>query len=148
MRNLILFIVCLVPSFVNACSDFNWQWKVEDWINGSDAIHHGIVVSMSLSEKSINDGETDPLLNVVALRGEEHITFKVFETFKGKPRKILKVVLPECIGGVTEFGDTGLLFKVGKVWHIKPNVGKWANPIAGEIIEKLSKKQHRFSVQP
>ena len=148
MRKFILFIVCLVPTLGNACSDFNWQWKMEDWIKDSSAIYHGIVVSMSLSEKSINDGETDPLLNVVALRGEEHITFKVFETLKGKPRKILKVVLPECIGGVTEFGDTGLLFKVGKVWHIKPNVGNWASPIAGEIIEKMSKKQHKSSVQP
>jgi hypothetical protein len=121
---------------------------MEDWINESDAIYHGIVVSMSLCEKSINDDETDPLLNVVALRGEEHITFKVFETLKGKPRKILKVILPECISGVTEFGDTGLLFKVGKVWHIKPNVGNWADPIAGEIVEKMSTKQHKPNVQP
>ena len=148
MNKYILFIILFSSSYTNACSDFNWQWKTKDWIKGADAIYHGIVVSMSLSEESINDGETDPLLNVVSLRGEEHITFKVFETLKGKPRKIVKTVLPECIGGVTEFGGTGLLFKVGAVWHIKPNVGNWESPIAGEIIEQLSTKKHKSSPQP
>lgn len=33
--------------------------------------------------------------------------------------RVVEAVLPECIGGVAEFGDSALLFKVGNVWHIK-----------------------------
>jgi hypothetical protein len=71
-----------------ACTEFMGNWKEGDWIDGSEKIYYGIVVSMSLEKNSIEDGDTDPLLNVVALRGEKHITFKVFETFKGSPQKL------------------------------------------------------------
>jgi hypothetical protein len=139
MKAIFMFVILFSSIQAKACSDFMWDWKERDWIEGSQKIYYGIVVSMSLDKESINDGETDPLFNVIALRGEQHITFKVFETFKGSPKKLVKVVLPECTGGVTEFGNTGLLFKVGKVWHIMPDVGNWESTISKNIIGKLSK---------
>lgn len=142
LMKLVLAAVVLLNSIhAEACSDFMWQWDENDWVKGSDAIYHGIVVSMSLSQESINDGETDPLLNVIALRGEKHITFKVFETLKGRSQRLVKAVLSECIGGVAEFGDTGLLFQVGDVWHMKPNAGNWATPIAAKVLKLLSTKK-------
>jgi hypothetical protein len=144
MKFLLLFSI-FVAQGVFACSDFNWNWKSEDWIEGADAIYHGMVVSISLDKKSIYDGRADPIINAVSLRGKKHIKFKVFETLKGKKKPIVKTALLECVGGVTDFGDSGLLFKVGEVWHIKQLHGDYSEEVATKILQELSKAKHKSS---
>ena len=136
MKNLVI-LVFLISQGALACSDFHWEWNADDWKQKSDAIYYGMVASISLNRKSVYDGETEPLLNTVSLRGEKHIKFKVFETLKGKNMRVVEAVLPECIGGVADFGNSALLFKVGKVWHIKQK--NESEIIVKNIITELSK---------
>lgn len=138
---LLIFLIFSEELF--ACSDFNSNWNVEQWINGSDSIYHGMAVSLSLDKKSIYNGETDPLLNTISLRGEKHIVFKVFESLKGKNKLVIKTILPECLGGVIGFGESAVLFKVKNIWHIKPLVGNSADKKASKILAKLSKIKHK-----
>lgn len=58
------------------------------------------------------------------------------------------MVLPECVGGLAEFGEFGLLFQVGDVWHFKFIKGPKADEKAQAIVKKLSKVQHRSGVKP
>jgi hypothetical protein len=118
MRNLFFFML-LFSKCALACSDFHWEWKAEDWVQKPDSIYYGMVASISLGKESIYNGETDPVLNAVSLRGKKHITLKVYESLKGERARVVKATLPECIGGVAAFGESVLLFKVGKVWHVK-----------------------------
>ena len=136
MKNLVISIF-LISQGAFACSDFHWEWNAEDWKQKPDAIYYGMVASISLDKKSVYDGETDPLLNTVSLRGEKHIKFKVFESLKGRNMRVVEAVLPECIGGVADFGDSALLFKVGSVWHIKQETE--SEIIVKNILSGLSK---------
>lgn len=145
MKFLVLFFL-LITNEVLACSEFNWDWSTEKWVQNSDAIYHGIVASISLSDQSIYDGETDPLSNVVTLRGERYIKLKVSETLKGEAGAVVTAVLPECLGGVAGFGDTAILFKVGDVWHIRPLTGNYADETASNILQKLSSVKHQLDL--
>ena len=129
-----------------ACSDFHWEWKAEDWVQKPDSIYYGMVASISLKKESVYNGETDPVLNAVSLRGETLITFKVFESLKGKSTHVVKAILPECIGGVAGFGDSALLFKVGKVWHIKQQDNN--NEVVKYVISSLSKQNSEPKKKP
>jgi hypothetical protein len=147
MRTPALFLV-LLSNGVFACSELNWDWGAAKWVSEPTAIYHGMVASISLSSQSIYDGETDPLRNILALRGERNINFKVFETLKGNETLVVTAVLPECIGGVAEFGDTAILFKVGGAWHIKPLQGDYANETASKVLRRLSTIRHSSELQP
>lgn len=133
---------------VLACSEFNWEWSGEQGAKEPDAIYHGMVVSISLDNQLIYDGGTDPLRNIISLRGKKHIKFKVFETLKGEDGSVLTAVLPECIGGTTGFGNTAILFKVGDVWHIKSLSRDHANEMAFDVLHRLSDVNHPSELQP
>jgi hypothetical protein len=126
-----------------ACSDFHWDWTLDQWVEGSDSVYLGMVVSISLDKKSIYNGESDPLFNVISMRGDKHITFKVYESLKGKKKSVIKAILPECLGGVTKFGDSAILFKVKNVWHIKSLDAKLVDDKASKILAKLSKVKNK-----
>lgn len=138
----------LIANAAFACSEFHWDWDAEKWAKESTAIYYGMVASISLDNDSIYDGETDPLINVISLRGEQHIKFKVFETLKGETKAVVETVLPECVGGVAEFGDTALLFKVGEIWHIKPLKGDYADETASDVLLRLSKVKRESGLKP
>lgn len=144
----IILISMLISKSIFACSDFHWDWKVDDCISGSKSIYHGMVVSLSLDKKSIYDGETDPLSNAISLRGDKVIKFKVFETLKGKKETVVKAILLECVGGWPEFGDTGLLFRVEKIWHMKPQDGDSGEGVPARILRKLSKVKQKLDLKP
>jgi hypothetical protein len=33
-------------------------------------------------------------------------------------KSVVKAILPECLAGVAELGNSAILFKVNDVWHI------------------------------
>jgi hypothetical protein len=139
----VLLILTIFSGKLCACSDFNRDWTPEQWIEGSDSIYHGMVVSISLDKKSIYNGESDPLFNAISLRGDKHITFKVYESLKGKKKSVVKAILPECFGGVTKFGDSAILFKVKNVWHIKSLNADLVGDKASKILAQLSKVKNK-----
>lgn len=138
----VLSILLMLSGKLFACSDLHWDWDVEQWIEGSHSIYHGMVVSISLDKQAIYDGETDSLLNAISLTGDKYITLKIFESLKGSKKAVAKVVLPECLGGAAEFGDSAILFEVDNIWHIKPLNTDMADDMALSILNKLSKVKH------
>ena len=148
MRTLPVLFLLLMANKAVACSEFNWAWNADKWASEPSAVYHGMVASISLNDQSINDGEKDPLSNVLSLRGERHIKFKVFETLKGDVSTVVSAALPECVGGVAEFGDIAVLFKVGGVWHVKPLQGDYADETATKVLRKLSNVRHPSELQP
>ena len=144
MKNILLILFFLASSHVEACTDFMANWDDVQWIKGSESIYHGIIVSISLSDEEINDGETDPLFNLFN-RSDKHITFKVFETLKGDSQKVINVILDGCFGGIAYFGQEVILFKVKNTWHIKENVKK---SLANNILKQLSTIEHVSGIVP
>ncbi|MES2826057.1 MAG: hypothetical protein V4732_20825 [Pseudomonadota bacterium] len=136
---ILLLLIVFTANTAKACSELHWDWNAEKWIKESYAIYQGMVVSISLNEKSIKDGNADPLHAAISLRGERKITFKVFETLKGHSKTIVTGILPECIGGTTEFGDTALLFNIDGKWHIKSMSSRESGSIPNNIFLTLSK---------
>ena len=73
MRIIYLVSLMLFSIQVDACVEFKFNWNEEQWIDGSESIYHGIVVSISLSDEEIYNGETDPIFNTTS-RSDKYIT--------------------------------------------------------------------------
>ena len=91
MKSTVVLLLIFFSINVEACREFNEGWNQKQWISRSDSIYHGKIVSVSLSEEEINNGETDPLFNLVA-RSDKHIRLKVFETLKGNTQKVINII--------------------------------------------------------
>lgn len=109
-----LFALLGLQQAAQACSEFKWQWTTDDWIAKPEAIYFGEVVSIEAPRDYINDGETDPLMAAVSLG--------------------------PCQGGLPNYLDDVVLFRVGSVWHAKLLNGKHeSDELADAVYRTLSK---------
>jgi hypothetical protein len=131
-----------VPSF--GCSEFQWQWTAQEWIDKPDAIYHGKVVAIRAPSSYIHDGEVDPVRDAVSFRGiARTIELKTFETLKGPVTSRLEITLQPCEGGLPNYLDEVILFRVGKTWHAKTldGAGVESDQVAVAVRKVLTRRR-------
>lgn len=136
-----MFAVAWISQTCGACSDFMWQWTVDDWRLKPQSIYHGKVVAIRAPRDYAHDEETDPLRDTLVFRSlSRSIDVKVFETLKGRTKSFIRATLQPCEGGLPNYLNEVILFRVGSVWHAKTLVGEDPNgdPIATDVYRSLT----------